>query len=124
MQGIVKAIYKAQQHIEEREILIGKKVQHIEEHYNIIVDEVSDGRISQQNLWASANNETLLKKLENIEMYQQVKFVVNVNFYEGKPSKIVVLDILDDDSEVQTIEEIFKRVDQQQQEVGQRKVQE
>ena len=57
-------------------------------------------------------------------MYKQVKLVVNVNFYEGKPNKIVVLDLLQDDSEVKTMEQIFERVDQQQQEMRQKKEQE
>lgn len=124
MQGIVKAVFKDKQHVEERKILIGKKVQEIEEHYNIIVDEVSDSRINQQTLWAKADNKELIEKLENLTMYQQVKLVVNVNFYEGKPSKIVVLDIINDETEVATIEAIFKRVEQEQQEARQKKEQE
>lgn len=124
MLSITKVTYKGKQYVEGYKKLIGKKVQEIEEHYNIIVDEVSDGRINQQTLWASATNENLLKKLENIEMYKQVKFVVNVNFYEGKASKIVVLDLLDDDEEVATIEAIFKRVEQEQQEARKKKEQE
>lgn len=115
MQGIVKAVFKDKQYVEQREILISKKVQTIEEHYNIIVDEISDSRINQQTLWAKASNKELIEKLENLTMYQQVKLVVNVNFYEGKPSKIVVLDLLDE-TEAQTIEAIFKRVEQKQQE--------
>lgn len=116
MQAVVKAVFKDKQYVEQREILISKKVQTIEEHYNIIVDEVSDSRINQQTLLAKASNKELIEKLENLTMYQQVKLVVNVNFYEGKPSKIVVLDILEDDNELKTMEQIFKRVDQQQQE--------
>lgn len=124
MLSIAKAIYKEKQHVEEREILIGKKVQQVEEHYNLIVDEISDSRINQQTLWAKADNKELIEKLENLTMYQQVKLVVNVNFYEGKPSKIVVLDIINDETEVATIEAIFKRVEQEQQEARQKKEQE
>lgn len=124
MQGIVKAVFKDKQYVEQREILISKKVQTIEEHYNIIVDEVSDSRINQQTLWAKASNKELIEKLENLTMYQQVKLVVNVNFYEGKPSKIVVLDILTNETEVATIEAIFKRMEQEQQEVKKKKEQE
>ncbi len=108
MIAIAKAIYKAMQHIEGYEKLIGKKVQTIEEHYNIIVDEVTDGRINQQTLCAKADNEELLKKLEGLEMYQQVKFLVNVSFFEGRPSKITVLDLLNE-TEAPTIEAIFKQ---------------
>jgi len=124
MQAVVQAIFKDMQHVEKREILINKKVQTIAEHHNIIIDEVSEGRINQQTLWAGAENTELLKKLENLTMYKQVKLVVNVNFYEGKPNKIVVLDLLQDDSEVKTMEQIFERVDQQQQEMRQKKEQE
>lgn len=124
MQAVVQAIFKDMQHVEERETLVNKKVQKIAEHHNIIIDEISDGRINQQTLWAGVENTELLKKLENLTMYQQVKFVVNVNFYDGKPSKVIVLDLLEDDSEVQTVNEIFKRVDQQQQEMRQKKEQE
>lgn len=124
MQAVVQAIFKDMQHVEKREILINKKVQTIAEHHNIIIDEVSEGRINQQTLWADAENTELLKKLANLNMYQQVKFVVNVNFYDGKPSKIIVLDLLQDDSEVKTMEQIFERVDQQQQEIRQKKEQE
>ena len=124
MQAVVQAIFKDMQHVEKREILINKKVQTIAEHHNIIIDEVSEGRINQQTLWAGAENTELLKKLENLTMYKQVKLVVNVNFYEGKPNKIVVLDLLQDDSEVKTMEQIFERVDQQQQEIRQKKEQE
>lgn len=124
MQAVVKAIFKDLQHVEERETIINKKTQIIPEHFNIIIDEVSDGRINQQTLWAGAENQELLKKLENLTMYQQVKFVVNVNFYDGKPSKVIVLDLLEDDSEVETVNEIFERVDQQQQEQRQKKEQE
>lgn len=124
MLSIAKVIYKEKQYVEEREILIGKKVQIIEEHYNIIIDEVSDSRINQQTLWAKADNKKLVEKLENLTMYQQVKLVVNVNFYEGKPSKVVVLDIINDETEVVTVENIFKRVEQEQQEARQKKEQE
>lgn len=124
MLSIAKVIYKEKQYVEEREILIGKKVQHIEEHYNIIVDEVSDSRINQQTLWAKADNKKLVEKLENLTMYQQVKLVINVNFYEGKPSKVVVLDIINDETEVATVENVFKRVEQEQQEARQKKEQE
>ncbi len=124
MLSIAKVIYKEKQYVEEREILIGKKVQQVEEHYNLIVDEVSDNRINQQTLWAKADNKELIEKLENLTMYQQVKLVVNVNFYEGKPSKIVVLDILTDETEAQTIEATFKRVEQEQQEARKKKEQE
>ena len=124
MQAVVQAIFNDMQHVEKREILINKKVQTIAEHHNIIIDEVSEGRINQQTLWAGAENTELLKKLENLTMYKQVKLVVNVNFYEGKPNKIVVLDLLQDDSEVKTMEQIFERVDQQQQEIRQKKEQE
>lgn len=124
MQAVVKAIFKDLQHVEERETLINKKPQIIPEHFNIIIDEISDGRINQQTLWAGVENQELLKKLENLNMYQQVKFVVNINFFDGKPSKIIVLDLLEDDSEVQTVNEIFERVDQQQQEQRKKKEQE
>ena len=124
MLSIAKVIYKEKQYVEEREILIGKKVQQVEEHYNLIVDEVSDNRINQQTLLAKADNKELIEKLENLTMYQQVKLVVNVNFYEGKPSKIVVLDILTDETEAQTIEATFKRVEQEQQEARKKKEQE
>lgn len=124
MQAVVKSIFKDLQHVEERETLINKKPQIIPEHFNIIIDEISDGRINQQTLWAGVENQELLKKLENLNMYQQVKFVVNINFFDGKPSKIIVLDLLEDDSEVQTVNEIFERVDQQQQEQRKKKEQE
>ena len=124
MLGSAKVIYKEKQYVEEREILIGKKVQQVEEHYNLIVDEVSDNRINQQTLWAKADNKELIEKLENLTMYQQVKLVINVNFYEGKPSKVVVLDIINDETEVATVENVFKRVEQEQQEARQKKEQE
>lgn len=124
MQAVVKAIFKDLQHVEERATIINKKTQIIPEHFNIIIDEVSDGRINQQNLWSGVDNKELLKKLENLTMYQQVKFVVNINFFDGKPSKVIVLDLLEDDNEVQTVNEIFERVDQQQQEQRQKKEQE
>ena len=56
-------------------------------------------------------------------MYQQVKFIVNINFYEGKPSKIVVLDILDDDNAIKTVENVFKIQEQKLQEERERKKQ-
>lgn len=123
MQAVVKAIFKDLQHLEEREIIINRKTQTIPEHFNLIIDEVSEGRINQQTLWAGAENTELLKKLENLTMYKQVKLVVNVNFYEGKPNKIVVLDLLEDDSELKTMEQIFKRVEQKQYEMRQKKEQ-
>ncbi len=123
MLSISKVIYKEKQYVEGYKKLIGKKVQEIEEHYNIIVDEVSEGRINQQSLWAKADNEELIEKLENLTMYQQVKFLVNVSFYEGRPSKVTVLDFLNE-TETQTIEAIFKRVEQKQQEERQKKEQE
>ena len=108
MLAVIKAIFKAKQFVEGYEKLINKKVQEIETHYNIVVDEISDERINQQTIWASAKNKNLIEKLENLCMYQQVKFIVNINFYEGKPSKIVVLDILDDDNAIKTVENVFK----------------
>lgn len=112
MLAVAEAIFKGKQHVEGYEKRIGKKVQAIEEHYNIIVDEFSEGRINQQTLWAKADNEGLINKLEGLVMYQQVKFLANVSFYEGKPSKITVLDLLNE-TEAQTIEAIFKQQEQQ-----------
>ncbi len=124
MKAIVTVVFKAKQYVEGYVKVINKKQQAIDEHYNVIVDEVSDGRINQQTLWAGTDNEKLLKKLDSISMYQQVKLAVNVNFFEGKPSKIIVLDVLTDDSEVKAVDEIFKRIEQEQQELRQKKVQE
>lgn len=111
MLAVAEAVFKGKQHVEGYEKLIGKKVQQVEEHYNIIVDEFSEERINQQTLWAKADNEGLINKLEGLVMYQQVKFLVNVSFYEGKPSKITVLDLLNE-TEAQTIEAIFKQLKQ------------
>ena len=75
MLAVVKAIFKEHQFVEGYEKLINKKVQQIETHYNIVIDEISDGRINQQTIWASAKNKNLIEKLENLCMYQQVKFM-------------------------------------------------
>lgn len=122
MEAIAKAVYKGKKRVEGYEKTIGKKVQQVDEHYNIIVDEVSDGRVNQQTLWAKADNKELINKLEGLAMYQQVDFIVNVNFYEGKPSKIAVINLLNE-TETQTVESIFKQQEQQQ-EKSEKEVQE
>lgn len=114
MLAVVKAVFKDMQSVEGFEMLIGKKVQQIEPHHNIIVDEVSDGRINQQTLWASASNEGLIQKLKSLDGYKQVDLLVNINFYEGKPSKIVVLDLLDDENQTKVIEQLFKMQEEKQ----------
>ena len=114
MLAVVKAVFKEMQPVEGYEILIGKKVQQIEAHYNVTVDEVSNGRINQQTLWASATNEGLIQKLKSLDLYKQVDLLVNINFYEGKPSKIVVLDLLDDESQTKVIEQLFKTQEEKQ----------
>lgn len=114
MLAVAGAVYKELQAVEGYEMLIGKKVQQIEPHYNVTVDEVSNGRINQQTLWASATNEDLIQKLKCLDMYKQVKLLVNINFYEGKPNKIVVLDLLDDESQTNVIEQLFKAQEEKQ----------
>lgn len=114
MLAVVKAVFKDMQFVEGYEKLIGKKVQQIEPHHNITVDEVSDGRINQQTLWASASNEGLIQKLKSLDLYKQVDLLVNINFYEGKPSKIVVLDLLDDENQTKVIEQLFKMQEEKQ----------
>lgn len=114
MLAVAGAVFKELQAVEGYEMLIGKKVQQIEPHYNVTVDEVSNGRINQQTLWASATNEDLIQKLKCLDMYKQVKLLVNINFYEGKPNKIVVLDLLDDESQTIVIEQLFKAQEEKQ----------
>lgn len=114
MLAVAGAVFKELQAVEGYEMLIGKKVQQIEPHYNVTVDEVSNGRINQQTLWASATNEDLIQKLKCLDMYKQVKLLVNINFYEGKPNKIVVLDLLDDESQTNVIEQLFKAQEEKQ----------
>ena len=114
MLAVVGAVFKEMQFVEGYEMLIGKKVQQIEPHHNITVDEVSNGRINQQTLWASAANEGLIQKLKSLDMYKQVKLLANINFYEGKPNKIVVLDLLDDESQTEVIEQLFKMQEEKQ----------
>lgn len=114
MLAVAGAVFKELQAVEGYEMLIGKKVQQIEPHYNVTVDEVSNGRINQQTLWASATNEDFIQKLKCLDMYKQVKLLVNINFYEGKPNKIVVLDLLDDESQTNVIEQLFKAQEEKQ----------
>lgn len=114
MLAVAGAVFKELQAVEGYEMLIGKKVQQIDPHYNVTVDEVSNGRINQQTLWASATNEDLIQKLKCLDMYKQVKLLVNINFYEGKPNKIVVLDLLDDESQTIVIEQLFKAQEEKQ----------
>ena len=46
-------------------------------------------------MWIDADNDELLVKIKNLTMYQQIQAIVNITFFEGKPCKIVCLDILD-----------------------------
>lgn len=92
---LAKMVYKDCIYVEGYKYIKNRKEQYVKEHYEIVVDECSNGRINQQKMWIDADNDELLVKIKNLTMYQQIQAIVNITFFEGKPCKIVCLDILD-----------------------------
>ncbi len=110
MLGIVKAIYKSNEFVEGYTFESKKQTVKVKDHYRIKIDEVnSEGVINQQTVIAYAENVTLVNKLQKLCMYQQVNFVVDITYYKGQPSKVVVLDVIDSEAEQEVVTNIFKK---------------
>jgi hypothetical protein len=109
MIAVAKAIYKDIKYVEAYTLIVDKKNVEIKAHYDLLVDEVSNNRVNQQKLYIDANNEQLVKKLDNITMYKEIYLIVNFEYYKMKLSKARVLDIVTDDNEKNVISDIFKK---------------
>lgn len=110
MLGIVKAIYKDKQFVEGHTFESNKQTIVVKDQYRLKIDEVSsNGTINQQTIVAYPESVDLISKLNNLEMYQQVNFVVDISYYKGQVNKVVVLDIVDSNNETEVVSSIFKR---------------
>lgn len=108
MLAVVGAVFKVIQHVEGYTFESNKKTIEVPEHYKIKVDEVyPNGTINQQTIVAYAENENLINKLKVLNPYQQVKFLVDIIFYQGQTNKVVVLDVIDSETEQEVISNIF-----------------
>ena len=111
MVGIVKAVYKSKSFIEGHTFEANKKTRVVKYQYKISIDEISaDGTINQQVITAYAENVNLVNKLEKLDLYQQVYFVVDILYFRGQLNKIVVLDLIDSESEQKVIRDILNAV--------------
>ncbi len=110
MIAIAKAIYKSKEFIEGYTFESNKRTVVVKEQYKLKIDEIdSNGAINQQTIVAYADNEALMHKLENLIAYQQVNFVVDISYYRGTLSKIIVLDVIDSKVEQEEVANIFSR---------------
>lgn len=110
MLGIVTAIFKSQEFVEGHTFESNKQTIVVKDQFKIKIDEIGrDGSINQQVIIAYAEDEGLINKLKNLEMYKQVYFVVDISYYRGQLSKIVVLDVIDNETEIETVGNIFKK---------------
>jgi hypothetical protein len=111
MVGIVKAVYKSKSFIEGHTFEANKQTRVVKDQYKISIDEISaDGTINQQVITAYAENVNLVNKLEKLDLYQQVYFVVDILYFRGQLNKIVVLDLIDSESEQKVIRDILNAV--------------
>lgn len=110
MVGIVPAIYKSKEHVEGYTFESNKKTIEVKDQYKVKIDEVdSNGIINQQTLTVYSENVDLIDKLNNLKMYQQAIFVVDIVYYRGQLNKVVIVDVVDLDNEKEEISNILKR---------------
>jgi hypothetical protein len=109
MIAIAKAIYKEIKYAEAYTLIVEKQNVEIKAHYDLLVDEVSKNRVNQQKLYIDANNEQLVKKLDDITMYTEIYLIIDFEYYKTKLSKARVLDIVTADNEKNAISDIFKK---------------
>lgn len=110
MLGIANAIYKSKEFVEGHTFESNKQTIVVKDQHRVKIDEVSsNGTINQQVVVAYDENTDLINKLENLTPYQKVNFVVDIIYYKGALNKIVVLDVLDSNNEVEVVSNIFKR---------------
>lgn len=109
MVSIADTIYKEKTLVEAYEYTFNKKTRVMEEHFEVIVDEKTEGRTNQQKFWLDAEKTAVAEKLDNLDRYSEVALIINVDFYEGKPSKIRILDVITDETEKQQLKDIYCR---------------
>ena len=109
MLGIVPTIYKGKKFVEGHTFESNKQTIEVKDQFNLTIDEIGlDGSVNQQTIVAYAENENLIHKLDKLKMYQQVDFIVDINYYKGQLNKIVVLDILDSETDKKSVDNIFR----------------
>ena len=81
MNCLAKMVYKDCIFVEGYKYIKNRKEQYVKEHYELIVDECSYGRINQQKMYIDADNDELLGKIKNLTMYQQIQAIVNNKLY-------------------------------------------
>lgn len=106
MKTLQKILFKNLKHIEADTINEGKKIITVPEHYRLTCD---DEASEQQILRVDPDNETLVKKLQGIKGYSKLIVVAEVYFYNNKPSKVEVIDIVEKSSEIETVENIINK---------------
>lgn len=106
MKAIQKILFKNLKHIEADTIKEGKKEITVPEYYKLTCDDESS---EQQVLRINSENENLLGKLKGIQVYSKLIIVTEVYFYNNKPSKVEVIDIVGEASEIQTVENIINQ---------------
>ena len=106
MKTLQKILFKSLKHIEADTIQEGKKTITVPEHYRLTCDDESS---EQQILRIDPENGALLEKLKGIKVYSKLIVVEEVYFYNNKPSKIEVIDIVDEASEIEAVENIIDK---------------
>lgn len=110
MVGMIQAIFKSKEHIEGYTFESNKQIIEVKDQYKVKIDEISsNGIINQQTITAYSENVDLIEKLNNLEMYQKAIFIVDIIYYRGQPSKVVIVDVVDVDNEKEAISNIFKK---------------
>lgn len=108
MLGIVPTIYKGKKFVEGHTFESNKQTIEVKDQFKLTIDEIGlDGSVNQQTIVAYAENENLNNKLKTLDTYQQVTFLVDIRFFKGQPNKIVVLDVIDSETEQEVINNIF-----------------
>lgn len=107
MLAVAKVIYKERFLVEGFTKLVKRKEVFVKEHFDLVVDEISEGRTSQQTIWVNADNVELVSKLDNLSKYEEIYIIVNIDFFEGRPNQIVCLDIMTDEADKKNINNIL-----------------
>jgi hypothetical protein len=106
MKTLQKILFKNLKHIDKGFFVEGKKQISVSEHYQLICD---DEKNEQQILRIEPNNEFVLERLQKLKPYTKLVIVTEVTFYNNKPSRLEVIDILEKAAEIETVENIIEK---------------
>ena len=76
----------------------------IAEHYNLVAD---DENMETRILKVETTNEDTIEKLQRLKPYTNIYVIAEVYFFNNKPTKMVVIDVLEEVDEIETTKQVL-----------------